>query len=139
MNGPILENLMNIGEVSAATGVSAKMIRYYEKIGLIHTVDRSDAGYRKYTMQDQRILAFIRRSRELGFSLERIRTLIGLWEDTSRHSADVRQLARQYIDELDNDIAKLRTIRNELAYLADHCHGDDRPDCPIIERLADGE
>jgi MerR family copper efflux transcriptional regulator len=132
------ENDMNIGEVSAATGVSAKMIRYYEKIGLIHAVNRSDSGYRQYTVQDQRMLAFIRRARELGFSLERIKTLIGLWEDTSRHSADVRQLARQYIDELDEDIANLRSIRNELAYLADHCHGDNRPDCPIIERLAKG-
>lgn len=114
------------------------MIRYYEKIGLINAVNRSDAGYRQYTVQDQRMLAFIRRARELGFSLERIKTLIGLWEDTSRHSADVRQLARQYIGELDEDIAKLRSIRNELAYLADHCHGDNRPDCPIIERLAQG-
>ncbi len=129
---------MNIGEVSAITGVSAKMIRYYEKIGLIRPVGRSEAGYRKYTTQDQRILSFIRRARELGFSLERIKMLIGLWEDTSRHSADVRQLARQYIDELDEDIAKLRSIRDELAYLADHCHGDNRPDCPIIERLANG-
>lgn len=127
---------MNIGEVAVATGVSAKMIRYYEKIGLIQTVNRSDAGYRKYTAQDQRMLAFIRRARELGFSLERIKTLISLWQDTSRHSADVRQLARQYIQELDEDLAKLQAIRNELAYLADHCHGDDRPDCPIIERLA---
>lgn len=127
---------MNIGEVSSLTGVSAKMIRYYEKIGLIRSVGRSEAGYRKYTTQNQRILSFIRRARELGFSLERIKTLIGLWEDTSRHSADVRQLARQYIDELDEDIAKLRSIRDELAYLADHCHGDSRPDCPIIERLA---
>lgn len=127
---------MNIGEVAAATGVSAKMIRYYEKIGLIQTVNRSDAGYRKYTEQDQRMLAFIRRARELGFSLERIKTLISLWQDTSRHSADVRQLARQYLHELDEDLAKLQAVRNELAYLADHCHGDDRPDCPIIERLA---
>ncbi len=130
---------MNIGQVSAASGVSAKMIRYYEKIGLIRPAGRSDAGYRKYTSQDQQILSFIRRARELGFSLDRIRTLMGLWEDTSRHSADVQQLAQQYISELDDDIAKLRSIRDELAYLADHCHGDNRPDCPIIERLATGD
>ncbi len=130
---------MNIGQVSAASGVSAKMIRYYEKIGLIRPAGRSDAGYRKYTSQDQQILSFIRRARELGFSLDRIRTLMGLWEDTSRHSADVQQLAQQYINELDDDIAKLRSIRDELAYLADHCHGDNRPDCPIIERLATGD
>ncbi len=130
---------MNIGQVSAASGVSAKMIRYYEKIGLIRPAGRSDAGYRKYTSQDQQILSFIRRARELGFSLDRIRTLMGLWEDTSRHSADVQQLAQQYINELDEDIAKLRSIRDELAYLADHCHGDNRPDCPIIERLATGD
>ena len=129
---------MNIGQVASQTGVSAKMIRYYEQIGLIHTAGRTESGYRQYGPQDVQMLTFIRRARELGFSLERIRTLIALWEDTTRHSADVRKLARQYIEELDDDIRKLRSIREELAYLADHCHGDNRPDCPILERLAGG-
>src|SRR5690606_41254705 len=128
----IRENEMNIGEVSAASGVSAKMIRYYEKIGLIHAVKRSAAGYRQYTVQDQRMLAFIRRGRELGFSLEGMKTLIGLWEDTSRHGAGVRQLARQYVDELDEDMAKWRSIRDQRAYLAYHCHGGNRPDGRVI-------
>lgn len=127
---------MNIGQASSASGVSAKMIRYYEGIGLIRTPRRTEAGYRQYSENEVLKLGFIKRARELGFSLERIKTLIGLWEDTSRHSADVKEMAQQYISELDSDISKLQSIRDQLSHLAAHCHGDDRPDCPILEDLA---
>jgi len=128
---------MNIGQASEASGVTAKMIRYYESIGLIAEAGRTDAGYRQYTDNEVRTLRFIKRSRDLGFSLERIKTLLGLWEDRSRKSADVKKLARQYIAELDQDIAKLQSIRNELKHLADSCHGNHRPECPILDDLSD--
>jgi len=128
---------MNIGQASEASGVTAKMIRYYESIGLIAEAGRTNAGYRQYTDNEVRTLRFIKRSRELGFSLERIKTLLGLWEDRSRKSADVKKLTRQYIAELDQDIAKLQSIRNELKHLADSCHGNTRPECPILDELAD--
>jgi len=127
---------MNIGQASRASGVSAKMIRYYESTGLIRAPRRTEAGYRQYSENEVLTLGFIKRARELGFSLERIKTLIGLWEDTSRHSADVKKMAQQYISELDSDISKLQSIRDQLSHLAAHCHGDDRPDCPILEDLA---
>lgn len=127
---------MNIGQAARASGISSKMIRYYETIGLLPTVARSAAGYRKYSATEVQILRFIRRSRDLGFSLDRIRTLIGLWQDTTRKSSDVKQLAQQYMRELDDDIAKLQSIRDQLHVLADCCHGDNRPDCPILSDLA---
>jgi MerR family copper efflux transcriptional regulator len=127
---------MNISQAAQASGVTAKMIRYYESVGLIQEARRSDAGYRKYTDKDIQTMRFIRRSRDLGFSLERIKTLLGLWGDRSRKSSDVKTLARQYIAELDDQIAKLASIRVQLEKLADSCHGDHRPDCPIIEDLA---
>lgn len=127
---------MNIGQASTASGVSAKMIRYYESIGLINEANRTDSGYRQYTEMEVQTLRFIKRSRDLGFSVERIKTLLALWEDRSRKSADVKKLARQYIAELDEDIAKLQSIRNELQHLAESCHGNHRPDCPILDGLA---
>ncbi len=127
---------MNIGQAAAGSGVTAKMIRYYESIGLINQISRSESGYRQYSEQEVQVLRFIKRSRDLGFSLERIKTLVGLWQDKDRKSADVKQLARQYIAELDEDIAKLQSIRDELTHLANCCHGDNRPDCPILADLA---
>lgn len=127
---------MNIGQASEASGVKAKMIRYYESIDLISPASRTDSGYRQYADKDVQTLRFIKRSRDLGFSIDRIRTLLGLWGDFGRHSADVKSLAGQYIVELDRDIENLQSIRNELKRLADSCHGDDRPDCPIIDELA---
>jgi MerR family copper efflux transcriptional regulator len=127
---------MNIGQAAQASGVNAKMIRYYESIGLIRQAGRTDAGYRQYAEGEIQTLRFIRRSRELGFSLERIKTLLGLWEDRSRKSSEVKKLARQYVAELDEQIAKLKGMRAQIAHLADCCHGDNRPDCPIIEDLA---
>ncbi len=128
--------MMNIGQAAAASGVTAKMIRYYESIGLITAADRTESGYRQYADNEVQTLRFIKRSRDLGFSLERIKTLIGLWEDKDRKSADVKKLARQYIAELDQDILKLQSIRDQLEHLAECCHGDARPDCPIIDDLA---
>jgi Cu(I)-responsive transcriptional regulator len=111
------------------------MIRYYESIGLVDAALRSDSGYRQYSDKEVQALRFIKRSRDLGFSLERIRTLLGLWRDTGRKSGDVKKLARQYIAELNDDIAKLQSIRDQLEHLADCCRGDSRPDCPILADL----
>jgi len=127
---------MNIGQAARQSGVSAKMIRYYESVGLIAPAERSDAGYRRYTGNDVQTLRFIKRSRDLGFSVERIKTLLTLWSDRGRRSADVKKLARQYIHELEQDIAKLQSIRDELQHMADCCHGDQRPECPILDDLA---
>ncbi|HUH88837.1 MAG TPA: Cu(I)-responsive transcriptional regulator [Pusillimonas sp.] len=127
---------MNIGQAAQASGVTAKMIRYYESVGLLAAAQRSSAGYRQYDQADVQTLRFIRRARDLGFSLDRIRMLIGLWKDKDRKSHDVKRLAGQYIKELDQDIAKLQSIRDQLQVLADCCQGDDRPDCPILEELS---
>jgi MerR family transcriptional regulator, copper efflux regulator len=126
---------MNIGQAAGASGVTAKMIRYYESIGLISEASRSDSGYRQYAQNQVQTLRFVKRARDLGFSLDRIKILIGLWENKARHSADVKKLARQYIAELDQDIVKLQSIRNQLDHLVRNCHGDHRPDCPILDDL----
>ena len=128
---------MNIGEAALASGVSAKMIRYYESVALITPANRSEAGYRRYEESDVRVLRFIRHSRDLGFSIDRIRTLLALWSDRGRKSADVKALAAQYIEELDRDIRKMAAIRDELLHLADCCGGNNRPDCPILDKLAE--
>jgi MerR family copper efflux transcriptional regulator len=127
---------MNIGQAAEAAGVKAKMIRYYESIDLISEANRTESGYRQYTEKDVQTLRFIKRSRDLGFSIERIKTLLGLWEDRGRKSADVKKLARLYIEELDQDILKLQSIRDQLKHLSDCCQGNHRPDCPIIDELA---
>ncbi len=127
---------MNIGQAADASGVSAKMIRYYESIDLVAAADRTDSGYRQYSSKDVQTLRFIRRSRDLGFSIERIKTLLSLWQDRGRHSADVKELAERYIAELDEDIAKLQSIRDQLRHVANNCHGDGHPDCPILDELA---
>ncbi len=129
---------MNIGQAAEAAGVNAKMIRYYESISLISEANRTDSGYRQYTEKDIQTLRFIKRSRDLGFSIERIKTLLSLWEDRGRKSGDVKKLARQYIEELDQDIQKLQSIRDQLKHLSDCCQGNNRPDCPIIEDLSAG-
>ena len=127
---------MNIGQAATASGVSTKMVRYYENIGLIAEANRTYSGYRQYSDREVQTLRFIKRSRDLGFSIERIKTLLGLWEQKSRKSADVKHLAEQYITELDQDIEKLQSIRDQLQHLAHCCHGDNRPNCPILDRLA---
>jgi Cu(I)-responsive transcriptional regulator len=130
------QGMHNIGQTAKASGVSAKMIRHYEAIGLIGAARRTEAGYRLYDSQDVQVLQFIHRSRELGFSLEQIRTLLALWQDKQRASKDVRAMARQHITELDRKIADLQAMRRTLETLATRCHGDERPDCPILDDLS---
>jgi MerR family transcriptional regulator, copper efflux regulator len=126
---------MNIGEVAAATGVAAKTIRYYEATGLIGTAHRSTGGYRVYTQADVLVLRFIKRARELGFSIERIRRLLDLWHDKRRASADVKRLALDHVVEIDARIAALVAMRNAVQELAAACDGDHRPECPILRDL----
>jgi MerR family gold-responsive transcriptional activator of gol and ges genes len=123
---------MNIGETAKASGVSAKMIRYYESIGLIPAVGRTASGYRVYSATDVQMLRFIRRSRDLGFPVEKIEELLALWRDRSRHSADVKRLALEQIDGLQQKITEMQTMVDSLQHLADACCGDHRPDCPIL-------
>ncbi len=127
---------MNIGEASKASGVSAKMIRYYEETGLIAKAKRSPAGYRSYAEPDVHTLRFIRQARDFGFSMAQIGELLALWRDRSRASADVKQVALAHVAELEAKIGELQAMANTLKHLAKNCHGDDRPDCPIIDRLA---
>lgn len=127
---------MQIGQAARLTGVSAKMIRHYEAIGLVPAADRRDSNYRDYGHHDLHRLGFIRRARDLGFSIEEIRDLLRLWGDKDRASADVKALTETHIAELDRKIALMEEMRRTLATLADACDGDHRPDCPIIETLA---
>jgi Cu(I)-responsive transcriptional regulator len=127
---------MNIGEAATATGLSAKMIRHYESIGLVAPASRTDGGYRRYGEQDLHTLRFVKHARELGFGLERIGMLVSLWRDPDRASADVKRLALEHVEELDRRIAMLTRMRVALADAASHCHGDGRPQCPILEDLA---
>ncbi len=127
---------MNIGAAARASGVSAKMIRYYESIGLIPAARRMENGYRVYTATDAHTLSFIRRARELGFSLAQIGRLVRLWQDQSRSSAEVKAIAQIHILELNDKIASLQAMAHTLETLAQACGGDDRPDCPIIADLA---
>ncbi|MCC2955232.1 Cu(I)-responsive transcriptional regulator [Massilia sp. IC2-477] len=127
---------LNIGDAAKASGVSAKMIRHYESIGLVREPRRTGAGYRVYSGEDVRVLQFVHRARALGFSLEQIRKLLSLWQDQGRASADVRALARAHIDELNKKIAEMEAMRRTLEALAASCHGDARSNCPILDDLA---
>jgi len=129
---------MNIGEASRASGVSAKMIRHYESIGLVPPADRRDSGYRDYGTADLHRLGFIRHARDLGFSLDRIRVLLGLWSDPARSNAEVKAIARAHVKELEQRARQLNEMANALRSLADACDGDGRPDCPIIASLETG-
>ncbi|MBQ0758917.1 MAG: Cu(I)-responsive transcriptional regulator [Zhongshania sp.] len=126
---------MNIGQAAKASGISVKMIRHYESLGLIKEAARSTAGYRLYSANDVHNLSFIRSARSLGFSLAQIEQLLSLWADRDRASADVKALAINHIEELDDKIRELTTMRNLLAELAGNCHGDGRADCPILSGL----
>lgn len=127
---------MNIGEASAASGVSAKMIRYYEQIGLITPAARAMSGYRVYSDNDVQTLRFVRRARDLGFTVEQMTELLTLWRDRGRASGDVKRIAEGHIEALEHKMKELQQMTSALRHLASHCHGDGRPDCPIIEELA---
>ncbi|MBP2298895.1 Cu(I)-responsive transcriptional regulator [Azospirillum picis] len=126
---------MTIGEAARASGVNAKLIRYYESIGLIPEAGRTASGYRVYSPTDVNVLRFVKRARTLGFGIERIQKLVGLWQDRSRCSSEVKRIATQHIDELDAKIAELQAMRDTLHELAEACHGDERPECPILKDL----
>lgn len=126
---------MNIGEAATASGLPAKTIRYYEDIGLV-VAERSENGYRAYDETHVHKLRFLKRSRSLGFSVDECRQLLALYEDTHRTSASVRQVAEAKLEEIDQKIEDLKGLRDTLASLIHACHGDDRPDCPILEDLA---
>lgn len=130
---------MNIGEASRRSGVSQRMIRHYERIGLIPPPPRRDSGYRDYDAQDVHRLQFIANARDLGFSVAEIGALLDLWDNRARASSEVKELALRHIEELGGKIARLTAMRRTLQQLADQCHGDDRPDCPILHGLAPPE
>ena len=127
---------MNISEAGKASGVNPKMIRYYESIGLLAPVGRTEAGYRVYGEQDIHALRFVKRARNLGFSIEETGALLTLWRDKKRASADVKALALRHVRDLESRIAELQSMARTLQRLASCCHGDDRPDCPILDDLA---
>jgi MerR family transcriptional regulator, copper efflux regulator len=128
---------MNIGDAAGASGVSAKMIRYYETVGLIRPAHRTENNYRVYGDDDVHTLRFIKRARNLGFSLEETATLLGLWRDKTRESREVKRVAQTHIDALESRIAELQDMVGTLKHLAHCCSGDNRPDCPILNDLAE--
>ncbi|MDK1386011.1 Cu(I)-responsive transcriptional regulator [Sinorhizobium sp. 8-89] len=130
---------MNIGDVARASGVSTKMIRYYETIGLIPPAHRSEAGYRNYGANDVHTLRFIRRARDLGFTVEQMTDLLALWRDRSRASSEVKKIALDQVEILERKAEELKAMSRTLKHLAAHCHGDERPDCPILDDLAEAE
>lgn len=126
---------MNIGQAARASGVSAKMIRYYEQTGLIAQAGRTAAGYRDYSDRDVHVLRFVRRARDLGFPVADIAGLLGLWRDQTRHSAEVRQIASAHVAALEQKIRDMQQMVDTLRDLIGACRGDQRPDCPILARL----
>ncbi|MBB3179046.1 Cu(I)-responsive transcriptional regulator [Variovorax sp. Sphag1AA] len=132
MSGPF-----NIGEAAARSGVSAKMVRHYESLGLVPGVARTDAGYRQYTESNVHTLRFIRRARDLGFSMAEIAELLKLWQNKQRASADVKRIALSHAQDLHRRIEEMEAMKRTLERLADCCHGDHRPDCPILDELAE--
>lgn len=128
---------MKIGDVAQRSGVSAKTIRYYEDVGLIRPAVRGENGYRNYSNRDVEILRFIHRARSLGFSVQDVSNLLSLWLDRKRASADVKSVARKHLEDVELRIRQLESIRATLVHLMQRCHGDRRPDCPILEELAD--
>ena len=127
---------MNIGEAARASGVTAKMIRYYESVHLIQPVGRSAAGYRTYKERDVDTLRFIRRARDFGVPMDRVKLLVGLWQDQNRSSREVKAIALRQVAELESKIAELTAMKDALGELASACRGDNRPDCPILRDLA---
>lgn len=127
---------VNIGNAARLSGISTKMIRHYEEIGLMPKAARTHSGYRTYSESDIHTLRFIRQARDLGFSMKLITELLSLWQNRRRSSSKVKVLALEHINELDNKIREIKAMKSTLALLANQCHGDDRPDCPIIDNLS---
>lgn len=127
---------VNIGEAARQSGVSAKMVRHYESLGLLPRVGRTDSGYRQYSEAEVHTLRFIKRSRELGFSMEEIAELVGLWQNRRRASASVRRVAQKHAAELAQRVEAMQAMQRTLEHLIHCCHGDERPDCPILDDLA---
>lgn len=127
---------MNIGEAAKISGVNAKLIRHYESIGIIPKAIRSSSGYRRYSDVDVNILTFVKKARGLGFSMKEIKKLVSLWRNKSRSSSEVRSLALKHIAELEAKISELDSMVKTLKHLARKCHGNDRPECPILDELA---
>ena len=127
---------MKIGEAARASGVSAKTIRYYESIGLLPRASRSESGYRSFVQMEIDTLRFVQRARSLGFSVKDVARLLDLWRDRSRVSSAVKTLATEQLGEIDRKIDELRSMRDTLEHLAEQCHGDQRPDCPILDGIA---
>jgi len=129
---------MNIGQAAAQSGVSAKMLRHYESLGLLGKVRRTDSGYRQYSASDVHTLRFIKRSRDLGFSMAEIAELVNLWQNRRRASASVKRIAQKHVDDLTTRIEAMQAMQRSLKNLLHTCHGDERPDCPILDDLAGG-
>lgn len=127
---------MNIGEAAKASGVNAKLIRHYESIGIIPKASRTESGYRIYSDADVHTLVFVKRARGLGFSMQEIKKLVSLWRNKSRASSEVKALVQKHIESLETKISELKAMRDTLKHLARNCHGDKRPECPILENLA---
>ena len=136
LGGPGAGFPVNIGEAARLSGVSAKMLRYYESLDLLGQVRRTESGYRQYSAGDVHVLRFIKRSRDLGFSMSEIAELVNLWQDRGRASASVKRIAQRHVDELSTRIAAMQAMQRSLQALLCHCHGDARPDCPILDDLA---
>ncbi|MBB3640627.1 MULTISPECIES: Cu(I)-responsive transcriptional regulator [Variovorax] len=127
---------VSIGEAAQRSGVSARMVRHYESLGLLPAVARTESGYRQYGEADIHTLRFIKRSRDLGFSMEEIAELVGLWNNRRRASSSVKRIAEKHLGELEQRIADMQSMRSTLAHLVHCCHGDSRPECPILDDLA---
>jgi MerR family copper efflux transcriptional regulator len=127
---------MNIGTAARQSGVPPKTIRYYESVGLIAAAERTSAGYRVYDRNDVETLRFVQRARSLGFSVEEVGSLLALWRDRARSSSEVKAMARHRVADIDRKIAELTEMRETLTHLMERCHGDARPDCPILQGLA---
>ncbi len=127
---------MRIGEAAKRSGMAAKTIRFYEEAGLIEPAPRTGSGYREFSDDDVRRLRFIHRARNLGFNLDEVGRLLSLWSDRERASADVKRLALEHVGRVEAKMAELRSMRDAILHLAERCHGDDRPECPILDELA---
>lgn len=140
MNKPRLPpGLFNIGEAARLSGVSAKMVRHYESLGLLPAVSRTDAGYRQYTEREVHTLRFVKRSRDLGFSMSEIAELVALWQDRGRSNSEVRSIALKQLAELEQRMTEMGAMKRTLEYLVACCHNDQRPECPILDELATEE